>query len=57
MAKMTLMKDGYRLFFKYLRQFMVVKMPTMSVTKALYESKGCLVYPYNRHLNESYLAS
>ena len=34
MAKMMLMEVENGLFFKYPRLFMVVKMPTMSVTKA-----------------------
>jgi hypothetical protein len=35
MTTTMLMKDGNELFFKSPRQFMVVKMPTMSVTKAV----------------------
>ena len=41
----------------YPRQFMVVKMPSTRCNAAWYESKECLVYPYNKHLNESYQAS
>ena len=35
MATTMLIKDGNELLFKSPRQFMVVKMPTMSVTKAV----------------------
>ena len=37
MNKTRLMEGRNRLRFKYPRQFMVVMMPTMRVTKALYE--------------------
>ena len=37
-------------------QLTVVKMPSMTVTKAMYEGKGCFLYPHKRHLHHSYLA-
>ena len=36
-VKVGLIEAGKRLFVKYPRQLTIVKMPTMSVIKALYE--------------------
>ena len=38
---------GDRLCAIYPRHFSVVKMPSTTVTKALHESKECLLYRYN----------
>ena len=46
-----------RLFAIYPRHFSVVKMPSTTVTKALHESKGCLLYRYNDAFQHSWKAS
>ena len=41
----------------YPRHFSVVKMPSTTVTKALHESKECLLYRYNDAFQHSWKAS
>ena len=48
---------GDRLCDVYPRHFSVVKMPCTTVTKALHESKECLLYRYNDAFQHSWKAS